>query len=90
MGLFNVCSPDSPLAIVAALVQLPGIAIFIRAILSWFVRDPYNPIVRVLDTITEPVLQPLRRIVPRMGMMDLTPLVAIIVLSVIGGMLCSA
>lgn len=89
---FNVCSPSltDPLSIVAALIQLLGIAIFIRAILSWFVRDPYNPIVRALDTITEPVLQPLRRIVPRMGMMDLTPLVAIIVLSVIGRMLCSA
>ncbi len=87
---FNVCSPDSPLAILAARIQLLGIAIFIRAILSWFVRDPYNPIVRALDTITEPVLGPLRQIVPRMGMMDLTPLVAIIVLSIIGGMLCRA
>lgn len=87
---FNICSPDPshPLSILAALIQILGLAIFFRAILSWFVRDPYNPIVRVLNSITEPILQPLRQIVPRMGMMDLTPLVAIIVLSVIGGMLC--
>ena len=87
---FNICSPDPshPLSILAAIIQLLGLAIFFRAILSWFVRDPYNPIVRVLNSITEPILQPLRQIVPRMGMMDLTPLVAIIVLSVIGGMLC--
>ena len=87
---FNICSPDPshPLSILAALIQILVLAIFFRAILSWFVRDPYNPIVRVLNSITEPILQPLRQIVPRMGMMDLTPLVAIIVLSVIGGMLC--
>ncbi|MCH8849891.1 MAG: YggT family protein [Chloroflexi bacterium] len=51
--------------------------------MSWFVRDPYNPIVRILDTITDPILQPLRQIMPRMGMMDFTPLVAIILLQVL-------
>ncbi len=87
---FNVCNPDPshPLSILAAAIQLLSLAIFFRAILSWFVRDPYNPIVRALDAITEPILQPLRQIVPRMGMMDLTPLVAIIVLSIVGGILC--
>ena len=72
--------------LLAALIQLMVLAIFIRAILSWFVRDPYNPIVRVLDSITEPILQPLRQVIPRMGMMDITPLVAIILLSVIASM----
>ncbi|MEX0785616.1 MAG: YggT family protein, partial [Dehalococcoidia bacterium] len=67
--------------LLASLVNLLALAIFFRAILSWVVRDPYNPIARALDTITEPILQPLRQIVPRMGMMDLTPLVAIILLS---------
>ncbi|MCI0849813.1 MAG: YggT family protein [Chloroflexi bacterium] len=51
--------------------------------MSWFVRDPSNPIVRILDTITDPILQPLRQIMPRMGMMDFTPLVAIILLQVL-------
>ena len=90
MFFFNICPPDpsQPLSILAAIIQLLGLAVFFRAILSWFVRDPYNPIVRALDTITEPILQPLRQIVPRMGMMDITPLVAIIVLSIIGRMLC--
>ncbi len=79
-------SIDTLGGVLAALIQLLVLAIFFRAILSWFVRDPYNPIVRVLDTITEPILQPLRQIMPRMGMMDLTPLVAIIVLSVIASL----
>ena len=55
-------------------------AIFVRAILSWFIHDPRNPLVQVLDQITEPILSPLRRVVPRLGMIDITPLVAIILL----------
>ncbi len=79
-------SIDSLGGLLAAVIQLLSLAIFFRAILSWFVRDPYNPIVRALDTITEPILQPLRQIVPRMGMMDITPLVAIVLLSVIASL----
>ena len=57
-----------------------SMAIFVRAILSWFIHDPRNPLVQVLDQITEPILSPLRRVVPRLGMIDITPLVAIILL----------
>ena len=76
--------------LLAALIQLLVLAIFFRAILSWFVRDPYNPIVQALDAITEPILQPLRQIIPRMGLIDISPLVAIIVLSIIAGMLAGS
>jgi YggT family protein len=61
-------------------VQLLSLAIFLRAILSWFSLDPRNPLIQVLDQITEPILSPLRRVVPRIGMIDITPLVAIILL----------
>ncbi len=74
---------DSFGGIIALLLQLLSLAIFIRALLSWVSPDPYNPIVRALDSITEPILQPLRQIVPRVGMIDITPIVAIILLSVI-------
>ena len=70
----------------AALIQLLILAIIARAVLSWFVRDPYNPLMQALNAITDPVLQPLRQIMPRTGMMDFTPLIAIIVLSIIAGM----
>ena len=58
-------------------------AIIIRALLSWFNPRPDNPLVVLLHDITEPVLAPLRRIVPRIGMIDITPLVAILLMSVI-------
>ncbi len=90
MGLFPDFSNINSLGgLLAAAIQLLVLAIFFRAILSWFVRDPYNPIVRVLDQITEPILEPLRRIIPRMGMIDISPLVAIVLLSVIAGMVAS-
>lgn len=58
-------------------------AIFGRAVLSWFRLAPSNPLVRVLHDITEPVLLPLRRVVPTLGFLDITPLVAIILLQVL-------
>ena len=58
-------------------------AIIIRAILSWFIRSRQNLIFVILDDINEPVLAPLRRIIPRFGMFDLSPLAAIVILYVI-------
>ena len=58
-------------------------AIIARAILSWFVRSRQNLIFMILDDITEPLLAPLRRIIPRFGMFDLSPLAAIGILYLI-------
>ncbi len=88
MGLFSVCGFDTLPHVIASLINLLTMAIFFRAILSWIRPDPYNPIVRALNAITDPILDPLRRIIPRMGMMDISPLVAIIVLAILGGFVC--
>ncbi|MDA8123329.1 MAG: YggT family protein [Deltaproteobacteria bacterium] len=54
--------------------------LIIRAVLSWVNPDPYNPIVRALYSITEPVLSFLRRKFPLMaGSIDFSPMVAIVV-----------
>lgn len=58
-------------------------AIIIRAVLSWFPISPRNPALVVVLQITEPILAPLRRIVPRLGMLDITPMVAIVLLVVL-------
>ena len=87
MGLIpDFSSINSIGGLLAAIIQLFILAILARAVLSWFVRDPCNPIMQGLNAITDPILQPLRQIMPRMGMIDLAPLVAIIVLSIIAGM----
>jgi YggT family protein len=51
--------------------------IIIRALISWVNPDPYNPVVRFLYRVTEPVLFRIRRVVPIMGGMDLSPVIAI-------------
>ncbi len=71
------------ISIVFLLLQILWFAIFARAIISWFPIDPQGPIVKALDSVTEPVLGPLRRVVPRIGMVDITPMVAIILIFVL-------
>lgn len=68
---------------VVILIQLLMWAIIIRTILSWFPISPANPIKVILNYITEPIIAPLRRIVPRIDMIDLTPFVAIVILMII-------
>lgn len=52
--------------------------IIISALISWVNPDPYNPIVRFLHAVTEPVLKPVRRIVGRTGFVDLSPMIVIL------------
>jgi len=54
------------------------IAIFVQAILSWVNPDPYNPISALLNSLTHPILAPIRRRLPIMGGLDLSAIVALI------------
>jgi len=65
------------------LCEVFTMAIFIRVILSWFSPGPTNMLTHILYQVTEPLLSSLRRIIPRVGMLDFTPLVAIILLQLI-------
>lgn len=53
-------------------------AVLIRVILSWVAPDPYNPIVRLVAEITEPVMAPARKILPPMGGLDLSPVLVLL------------
>jgi YggT family protein len=73
------------LTIAYAFVNVLIFAIFARSLLSWFPIDR-NGIVfhfQALDALTEPILQPLRRVIPLVGMIDVTPMIAIFVLFII-------
>ena len=71
------------------LVQVLVIAVFLRAIISWFRLSPDNPFQVVLVQVTEPILAPLRRVVPMVGMFDLTPWIAMILLQILGQIIVS-
>ena len=78
---------DSVIAIIVILLQVLSWAIIIRVLLSWLpmagIRiDPYNPVIRALFSITDPILDPIRRFTT-VGMIDLSPIVAIIGLQII-------
>ena len=65
------------------------VAILGRVIISWLNLSPYNPIVVALYQITEPILAPIRRVLPRMGMIDLSPMVALIIMMIVQRILLS-
>jgi len=64
--------------------------IVIRAIISWVNPDPYNPVVRMLDKFTEPILYPIRKVLWRVTgnlPIDFSPLIAIVLLQIVGSFL---
>ncbi len=67
-------------SLVSLTFKLFAFAILIRVVLSWVGQGSYNPAVAFIDSLTEPVLRPVRRIIPPMGGLDLSPLFAIIFL----------
>ena len=62
-------------------------AIVVRVISSWLPISPYSPWVRWSYRLSEPILQPLRRVVPALGGLDITPIVAYILLSIVESLL---
>ena len=73
------CPNDTAAAqIVCLLGTILTIAIIARALLSWFNMDPSSPLIQALNAITDPIIEPIRRIMPRLGMIDLSPLVALL------------
>lgn len=62
---------------------LLNLAILARVLLSWVRVNPYHPAVELLYQITEPILAPLRRVIPSIGMVDISPIIALILLQII-------
>jgi YggT family protein len=63
------------------------LAIMARIILSWFRFDPYHPVSVFLYRVTEPILGFFRGLIPPVGMLDLSPIVAIVVLGIVQQMI---
>jgi YggT family protein len=69
--------------LVQTLFQVYSFILLARVLTSWFQVDPYNPIIRILYQLTEPLLAPIRRLLPQTGMMDFSPIVAFIAITVV-------
>ena len=55
-------------------------AVIARSLLSWFPVDQSSTLYQMLYRVTEPIIEPIRRVMPNMGMMDLSPMMAIFAL----------
>ncbi len=75
--------------IVSVLFRVYEFLIFVRVLLSWINSDPYrpvvtHPVVQILYRITDPVLAPLRRVIPPVGgALDISPIVALFALEIL-------
>jgi len=59
------------------------IALILQAVISWIGSAHGNPVVPLVNSLTYPIVRPIRKFVPIIGMMDLSPLVAILLLNVL-------
>lgn len=80
--------------LICAALQIYFIILLVRVIFSWVqafggrLPDAAEPVYRLVHQVTEPVLVPFRRIIPPVGMFDISFLVAIIVLQAIARAIC--
>ncbi len=73
MGIFGL---------VQLLFDLYIIVLLARVLLSWVQVDPRNPLVNLINQLTEPLLAPIRRILPQTGAVDFSPMIAFVVVLV--------
>ena len=71
---------------IRSISQLLVLLVVVSVILSYFM-DPYHPIRRSIDSVVEPMLAPIRRVVPLIGMLDLSPLILIILLQLLSNII---
>jgi YggT family protein len=69
------------------LLRIFGYLIVARSLSSWFPDARHHPIVQLLYQITDPVMVPASRIIPRIGMIDISPMIVILILFTISSRL---
>ncbi|MBI5051695.1 MAG: YggT family protein [Chloroflexi bacterium] len=68
------------ISLLQLLSQLFSLLILARILMSWVQVDRYNPVVKFIFDLTEPILAPIRRVLPQAGMFDFSPMVAILLM----------
>ena len=76
------------ITIVNVLFQFLTLLVFVHVLLGYFL-SPYHPILRATGMVVEPLLKPIRKLIPSMGGLDLSPLVLILLLEVLGSVIVS-
>jgi YggT family protein len=72
----------------ALAIRIYTFILLARILVTWIPNlDPHNPIVQMLFQVTDPVLEPARKLIPSIGMIDISPIVVFIVLGILQEML---
>ncbi len=71
------------IGLVQLLFGLYTLVLLVRVLLSWIQINPYNPLVRIVYQLTEPLLAPIRRMLPQGGGLDFSPMVALIAVPIV-------
>ena len=72
--------------LISTVQQILVVLVIVSILLSYFM-DPYHPVRRGVDNIVQPMLNPIRRVVPLVGMFDFSPLILILLLQFAGRIL---
>ncbi|WP_022849810.1 YggT family protein [Limisalsivibrio acetivorans] len=64
----------------AQMLQIYVWLIIFRALMSWVSPDPANPVVQFIGSVTDPIMEPFRKIIPPLGMIDISPIILIMVI----------
>jgi YggT family protein len=75
------------LSFLARLIDLYSLVVFVAVILSWVRLSPDNPLVKITNAVVEPVLAPIRRVLPSLGGLDLSPMILLFALRAARGLL---
>jgi len=73
--------------LLARLIDLYSLVVLVAVIMSWVPQNRRNPLVTIVRGLTEPILVPIRNVLPAMGGLDLSPMVLLIGLQVVKGLL---
>ncbi len=74
-------------AVVQLFIQLYTFIILARVLMSWINIDPYSPLARAIFNLTEPLLAPVRNLLPPAAGLDFSPIIVLVLLQVLGQML---
>jgi YggT family protein len=77
---------DFFLYLINMIIRILTLLVIAKVIISYFM-SPYHPVRETIDRIVEPMLAPIRKFVPPVGMLDFTPFIFIVILYILGAIL---
>ena len=74
-------------SLISLVVTIITVVLILNALISFMPLEPWHPVRRILNQLAEPIVRPFRNIVPPTGMIDFTPMIALVVVIIVGRIL---